>query len=199
MFILRRPSANDINGFLDASRRLPLSYHPPGIVNAPPLGFRLDEHVVVIGHGRDAFERACGALITWKQSDIGWAKVYPDRPGIEVGTVAAVLVRHLGFWSLNGCRVLYHVGSRDDARFGFAYGTLTNHAECGEELFEVFLDPQGDVVYRIRASSRPRAVLARVGHPICPPASGALPSRLRGGDEARDVRGCAEGLGTAFV
>ncbi len=30
----------------------------------------------------------------------------------------------------------------DSARFGFAYGTLTNHAESGEELFEVFLDPQ---------------------------------------------------------
>ena len=37
-------------------------------------------------------------------------------------------------------------------RFGFAYGTLTNHAESGEELFEVFLDPQrADVIYRILA------------------------------------------------
>ena len=80
----------------------------------------------------------------------------------------AVLIRHLGFWSLNGCRVLYSVGSLDDvARFGFAYGTLTNHAESGEELFEVFIDPQTDeVLYRIRAISWPQATLARVGQPI---------------------------------
>ena len=55
----------------------------------------------------------------------------------------------------------------DAARFGVAYGTLTNHAEAGEELFEVFMDPRTeDVVYRIRATSWPRAMLARVGQPI---------------------------------
>jgi uncharacterized protein (UPF0548 family) len=80
----------------------------------------------------------------------------------------AVLIRHLGFWSLNGCRVVYSVGGLDDvARFGFAYGTLTNHAESGEELFEVFVDPQtDDVSYRIRAISWPQAKLAQVGQPI---------------------------------
>ena len=70
-----------------------------------------------------------------------------------------------GFWSLNGARV---VSLADDkARFAFAYGTLTNHAEHGEELFEVSLDAQsGDVTYRIRAVSWPQAMLARVGYPI---------------------------------
>ena len=79
-----------------------------------------------------------------------------------------MLFRSLGFWSLNGCRVLYCVGSPDEGTsFGFAYGTLTNHAEAGEELFEVFMDPRTeDVMYRIRATSWPRATLARVGHPI---------------------------------
>jgi uncharacterized protein (UPF0548 family) len=87
---------------------------------------------------------------------------------VTVGTVVAVLIRHLGFWSLNGCRVLYHVDSAEGAaRFGFAYGTLTNHAEGGEELFEVFVDPETDeVMYRIRATSWPRATLARVGYLI---------------------------------
>ena len=80
----------------------------------------------------------------------------------------AVLIRHLGFWSLNGARVVYEVGGRTEGpRFGFAYGTLANHAEAGEELFEVFIDPTtGDVVYRLRAASRPRATLARLGMPI---------------------------------
>ena len=80
----------------------------------------------------------------------------------------AVLVRHLGFWSLNGCRVVY---VSDDERgtdsFGFAYGTLANHAEVGEELFEVTFDPQTEQVrYRIRAVSKPRALAARLGYPF---------------------------------
>jgi uncharacterized protein (UPF0548 family) len=68
---------------------------------------------------------------------------------------------------LNGARVLYTVGSHNGDRFGFAYGTLTNHAESGEELFEVFLNTEnGDVKYRIRATSKPQAALAWLGQPI---------------------------------
>jgi uncharacterized protein (UPF0548 family) len=166
MFLARRPSAHDIDRFLDASNELPLSYGPAGVVREQQAGVRLDEQVAVIGHGRDDFERACRALIAWKQSDIGWVQVFPRHAGIDVGTVVAVMIRHFWFWSLNGCRVLYHVGSLDESRFGFAYGTLTNHAECGEELFEVFIDANDDVLYRIRATSRPQAALAWLGQPI---------------------------------
>jgi uncharacterized protein (UPF0548 family) len=64
--------------------------------------------------------------------------------------------------------VVYGVGSlNDEARYGYAYGTLTNHAESGEEAFDVFRDPQTDrVMYRIRAVSWPQAMLARIGQPI---------------------------------
>jgi uncharacterized protein (UPF0548 family) len=166
MFLARRHSPEHIDGFLRDSRDLPLSYGPIGIVNA----FRqdLDEATGAIGHGKADFERARAALMSWKQFDIGWVETFPRHAPVSVGTVVAVLIRHLGFWSLNGCRVLYSVGGLDDvARFGFAYGTLTNHAEAGEELFEVFLEPQTDaVIYRIRAASWPQATLARVGQPI---------------------------------
>ena len=55
----------------------------------------------------------------------------------------------------------------EDRPAGFAYGTLTNHAEEGEELFEVYLDPRTDeVMHRIRAVSRPGAALTRLGYPI---------------------------------
>jgi uncharacterized protein (UPF0548 family) len=51
--------------------------------------------------------------------------------------------------------------------FGFAYGTLTNHAEMGEEIFEVRLEPESEaVIYRIQAVSKPRAPMARIGYPI---------------------------------
>jgi len=168
MFLARRPSAERIDRFLRESEDLPLSYHPVGIVSGDIARQNLDEVSVAIGHGNAAFERARAALIGWKQFDLGWVETFPRNAPVAVGTVVAVLIRHLGFWSLNGCRVVYRVGSPDDvARFGFAYGTLTNHAESGEELFEIFLNPQTDeVIYRIRASSWPQARLARVGQPI---------------------------------
>src|SRR4029078_6905017 len=139
----RRPSPEQIDGFLRQSHNLPLSYSPTGIVSADTGRGDLDEATVVIGHGKAAFDRARAALEAWKQFDIGWVETFPRDAPVEVGTVVAVLIRHLGFWSLNGCRVLYSVGCLNDAaRFGFAYGTLTNHAETGEELFEVFIDPE---------------------------------------------------------
>lgn len=168
MFLARRPSPERIDRFLRESRDLPLSYGPTGIVTAGTARRDLDEATVAIGRGKADFERARAALIAWKQFDIGWVETFPRHAPVAVGTVVAVLIRHLGFWSLNGCRVLYCVGDEaNDARFGFAYGTLTNHAESGEELFEVFIDPPTDeVIYRIRAISWPQATLARVGQPI---------------------------------
>ena len=51
--------------------------------------------------------------------------------------------------------------------YAFTYGTLTNHAESGEELFEVRVDPQsGDCVYKIRAISWAQSPLAWIGQPI---------------------------------
>jgi uncharacterized protein (UPF0548 family) len=168
MFLVRRPSPAQIDRFLRESQVLPLSYRPAGIIAAGTAREDLDEATVVIGHGKAAFERARAALIAWKQFDIGWVETFPPAAPVVSGTVVAVLIRHLGFWSLNGCRVLYTVGGLSDvARFGFAYGTLTNHAESGEELFEVVIDPQTDEVsYRIRAISSPQAWLAGVGQPI---------------------------------
>jgi uncharacterized protein (UPF0548 family) len=179
MFLTRRPSRETIDRFLHDSRDLPLSYGPIGIVRAEAGCAeaatrrrrgrnRLDETVVAVGRGEKDFARAQAALMAWKHFDIGWIETFPRDAPVAVGTVVAILIRHLGFWSLNGCRVLYIVGGLDDdARFGFAYGTLTNHAESGEELFEVFIDRQTDeVMYRIRASSWPQATLARIGQPI---------------------------------
>jgi uncharacterized protein (UPF0548 family) len=168
MFLTRRPSADAIHRFLDDSRELPLSYAPPGILRQETHRGRLDEEIVAIGHGHDDFVRARAALSAWTHFDIGWVELFPRHAPLETGTVVAVLIRHFGLWSLNGARVLYHVSAADDRpAFGFAYGTLTNHAESGEELFEVFVDARsGDVMYRIRAVSWPQAVIARIGQPF---------------------------------
>ena len=168
MFLLRKPPPADIARFVADSRELPLSYSPIGLVRDAPADHRCDEQVAAIGHGIDDFRRACAALLAWRQFDLGWVELHPRQAPIEPGAVVGVVIRHLGFWSINGARVLYTVGDQDSgSRFGYAYGTLTSHAESGEELFEVFVDPaSGDVMYRIRAVSWGQAVLARIGQPI---------------------------------
>ena len=168
MFLPRRPSQHDIEEFIARSRDLPLSYNPIGIAKESPRGFKVDEASGVIGHGEQDFARAKLALAEWRHFDFGWVELFPRGAPIEPGSVVAVLVRHLGFWSLNGCRVVYTLGDRrTGSSFGFAYGTLTNHAEMGEEIFELSLRPESEeLVYRIRAVSKPRATLARIGYPF---------------------------------
>ena len=93
--------------------------------------------------------------LTALAADGGWRDEEPPR-----------LKHGVGFWSMNGCRVVYSVGVRSDQEFGFAYGTLTNQAEAGEEVFKVSTDSEtGDVSYLLRAVSKPRAALAQLGYP----------------------------------
>ncbi|HMD34941.1 MAG TPA: DUF1990 domain-containing protein [Vicinamibacterales bacterium] len=167
MFSLRRPSDARVARFLEDSASLPLSYSPIGLAQNPRRGFAVDVEAALIGHGETDFERARRALGEWRHFDLEWVELFPKPATIEPGTVVAVLVRHLGFWSLNGCRVLYHTLNDDGTAFGFAYGTLPGHAECGEELFTVSIDPpSGSVSYTIQAVAHPSALLAQIGYPF---------------------------------
>ena len=52
-------------------------------------------------------------------------------------------------------------------RYGFAYGTLPEHAESGEERFTVEWHEADDAVwYDILAFSRPQQLLAQLGYPF---------------------------------
>jgi uncharacterized protein (UPF0548 family) len=62
------------------------------------------------------------------------------------------------------CRIVSVVD--DETRFGFAYGTLPEHPEQGEEAFVCERSPAGGVTFRVRAFSRPHDPLARIGAPI---------------------------------
>jgi len=132
MFFTRRPSSQAIERFIRESQELSLSYSPIGLAQSDGAGSNVDETVVAIGRGNVDFNRARSALVSWSQFDLPWVDLYPKTAPLESGAVVAVLVRHLGFWSLNGCRVVYGIGDRDrGTQLGFAYGTLTNHAEAG--------------------------------------------------------------------
>ncbi|MBA2301586.1 MAG: DUF1990 domain-containing protein [Acidobacteria bacterium] len=167
MFLLRRPSQREIDRFLRDSGDQPLSYRPVGLARAGAPGFSRDECHVCLGKGSATFNRAARALEEWRQFDLGWTEVFPRGASTSPGTTVAVLIRHLGFWSLNGAQIVYAVGGRGAREFGYAYGTLPSHAERGEEIFKVTLDPEtNEVIYHLLAASKPRAFLAVLGYPI---------------------------------
>jgi len=91
-----------------------------------------------LGRGEKLFARAVDALRQWKMFETGWLELcWPDAL-IQVGVTVAIMARHYGFWSLNASRIIYVVDDRGaQPRYGFAYGTLPEHAETGEERFTV--------------------------------------------------------------
>jgi uncharacterized protein (UPF0548 family) len=108
------------------------------------------------------------AVRRWQMFNVPWVKLYWPTSPIRVGTDVAVMVHHFRFYSLNACRIVYVV--EDDAperRYGFAYGTLAEHAERGEERFTVEWHRVDDTVwYDIFAFSRPNKTLAKFGYPL---------------------------------
>lgn len=171
MFLLRRPGRAHIDEFIRACRRDTFSYSEVGATRegVVPAGYVSDHTRTRIGAGAVAFGRACRALARWEMLSTGWVEpFYPPSP-IEPGTAVGILVNHLGFWSLNSSRVVYMLDERTGATHcrGFAYGTLSEHAECGEERFSVEWNHDDDAVwYDLFSFSRPRHPLARLGYPI---------------------------------
>jgi uncharacterized protein (UPF0548 family) len=167
MFFLKKPGPERIHEFLAAQKRQKFSYEHVGASRTKaPSGYVVDRNRIELGKGRIVFERAKNAINQWKMFDIAWLELFwPDTPIVEGATVA-IAVSHLGFWSLNAARIVYTIEERGAVeRFGFAYGTLHDHAEMGEERFTVeFHAADESVWYDLYAFSRPRA-LARLALP----------------------------------
>ena len=79
-----------------------------------------------------------------------------------------MVAHHIKFWSLNACRIVYVIDEETDVkRFGFAYGTLADHAERGEERFTIEWNLSDDSVwYDILAFSQANKPAAKLGYPI---------------------------------
>ena len=166
MLSLRQPSAETLRAFLASQAPLRFTYPAVGATaTVPPAGYEVGHIRLKLGEGEEAFERARAAVGRWDQFRLGWVEAWsPDAP-IQAGVVVAVFARMFGLWLLNACRVVYVVDEPGPLRrFGFAYGTLPDHVETGEERFLVEWDrASGEVWYDILAFSRPHGVLTRLG------------------------------------
>ncbi|MHB1556738.1 MAG: DUF1990 family protein [Isosphaeraceae bacterium] len=168
MISLRRPAGERIRAFLAAQSGLSLTYEAVGATaTVPPERYAVDHTRVKLGEGEEVFMRAKAALGRWVQFRLGWLEAWPSRATIEAGDLVAVVAHRFGLWWLNACRIVYVVDEPGSvSRFGFAYGTLPDHAGTGEERFLVEWDrATGEVWYDILAFSRPNLVLTRLGYP----------------------------------
>ena len=162
MFFFKKPGQETIREFLAAQKQQKFSYPQVSASRTePPSGYILDHNRMRLGEGRIVFERAKNAIKQWKMFDMAWLELFWPDTAIEPGSTVALVVSHLGFWSLNAARIVYTVEEERGVleRYGFAYGTLPDHAEMGEERFTVEFHPGDESVwYDIYAFSRPRPV-----------------------------------------
>ncbi|MES2521659.1 MAG: DUF1990 domain-containing protein [Gemmatimonadota bacterium] len=171
MFRLTQPSTRQIATFLSRQQAQSFSYAEVGATreNSAPDRYTVDHNRIRLGYGAAVFDKAVSALRAWRMAALGWSTVHPASTMILPGATVAVVVRHYGFWSMNACRVVYLLDEESENMrcTGFAYGTLPEHGEAGEERFIVEWHRADDSVwYDLLAFSRPGHVLTRMGYPL---------------------------------
>jgi uncharacterized protein (UPF0548 family) len=169
MFLLSRPTESQIRDVLGSQRAADFSY--PQVVatrGEPPAGFAVLRGHVDLGQSSATFLRAVDAFRQWKMFEVPSVRLcWPDAP-LQSGEAVAVVIKHFGFWSVNCCKIVYVVDEDGPVRrFGFAYGTLPEHAEQGEERFTLEWHRNSDVVrYEILSFSMPGNVAVKLAYPI---------------------------------
>jgi uncharacterized protein (UPF0548 family) len=165
MFLLHEPSDQTVAQLVSQQRNLPFTYDSVGATNTiPPNGFTVDHNRIQLGEGEKVYRIAVEAIRNWKQFDLGWVSIVPSGVKLELGATVAVKARALGTWSLSAARVIYLID--EPRRFGFAYGTLPEHVESGEERFTVEWNEDDSVCYDILAFSRPQHPLVKLSFPL---------------------------------
>jgi uncharacterized protein (UPF0548 family) len=174
MLLFQNPSPETIGRFLSAQTQCGYSYKAVGATaTTPPIDFVVDRYRGKLGEGREAFEAASNALRRWEHFNLGWVHATPNTTPLEPGQVICIVAHIMGFWWLNACRIVYIIDETtkeeegEVTSFGFAYGTLPDHAETGEERFRIqWNHTDNSVTYDILAFSRPNHFLAKLGYPL---------------------------------
>ncbi len=165
---LRKPNDETVRRFLQTQGRHGFTYKAVGATaGEPPQGYNLDHTRFKLGEGPEVYQRARAALRRWDQFRLGWVGIMPENAPIEPDGLVAVVAHKVGLWWINACRIIYVLDDPAPVhRFGFAYGTLPDHAGTGEERFQVDYDETtGAVHYDVLAFSLPHQFLIKLGYP----------------------------------
>ena len=166
MLSFSQPSDEQVRQFLARAADSDYTYAEVGATRqSPPPGFKVDHNWVRLGSGPQTWARAVEALQSWEMFNLQWVRLYWPTTSIAPNQNVAVVAHHMGCYWLNACRIVYVMEEDGPVRrFGFAYGTLRDHAASGEERFLVEWNRESDDVwYELLAFSRPHQLLARIG------------------------------------
>jgi len=171
------PSKAKLDNFLRTQQEAQFSYTEIGYTKIKTIqtnetsqapktfkGYIIDYHSSLIGKGDQVWEKAKEALRQWQHFPYSFTKIYPNTTKIEEGNIVAVMIYILGFWWRNPAKIVYTFDEPD--RFGFAYGTLQEHAEKGEEAFWISRDKDNNIIYHLYAISKPKFWAAKLAYPI---------------------------------
>ncbi|MCX4736278.1 DUF1990 family protein [Streptomyces sp. NBC_01363] len=145
-----------------------LTYPEVGATRLDPLpdGYHHLHHRTRVGRGRADFEAAGAAVTRWRMHRASGAGVHASADRAEAGVTVRVSLGAGPFRLTAPCRVVWAAYEKD--LVGFAYGTLTEHPECGEESFVVESADDGTVWFTVMAFSRPAAWYTRLAGPLVP-------------------------------
>jgi uncharacterized protein (UPF0548 family) len=160
---LRRLDLARLDAMLVKSRQAQLTYSEVGASRDEqlPSGYHHVRRKERIGDAA-SFDRAVTGLRTWAVQKGAGLRVFPSDPVEPNATIIAVT--SIGpIQIVVPCRVV--TVFKDPNTFGFAYGTLPGHPECGEESF-VIERRDGATFFTVSAFARPVDPLARLAGPI---------------------------------
>ncbi|MCA1780915.1 MAG: DUF1990 family protein [Dermatophilaceae bacterium] len=156
----------DLPAEVSSALTRPLTYPEVGesLGAGTPDGYRHNEQCVRVGKGRETFELAADAVMTWQIHRGAGLTVLASSERVEEGAVAVVRL-NVGPIKIDGAnRVVAVLDERD--RRGFAYGTLDGHPEKGEQAFIVEIDGDETVTFTVRSFTKRASVLAFLGGPL---------------------------------
>lgn len=194
MILTSPPTNEQIRLFRAEQSELDFTYRSTGAVGAtagaPPEGFTLDHYRRQLGYGAATYQRARAAIRGWRMFSFDWVSLRENTTPIHAGETVAILAKVVGLYWLNAARIVYVLDETGDVeRFGFAYGTLPEHAECGEERFSVeFHHRDESVWYDLLAFSRPYQWPAKLAYPL----TRLYQKRFARDSQAAMQRACAE-------
>lgn len=171
VFHASRPTSDYLIALRRSQSELAVTYSGiGGTLGALPQGWhhlRASRNVEV-PFGVDGFARGREAIQNWAaQAELNLV-LEPACPPMVEGSVLvfALPMKPSGFWATGACRIVKVVDEPD--RFGFVYGTLPHHPECGEEAFLVSRNPANpnSVTFSITAFSRGSKLPMKLSGPI---------------------------------
>jgi uncharacterized protein (UPF0548 family) len=176
MIVLREPTDVQLRAYLARQSEQDFSYDCIRCTRDGPVarqGWKFDSHRVLLGHGREVFQRGSQAIDAWQMFPSEMTRVVGcDKPRERLDVVvvyrSAIFLMRL----IMPARIVYTIDDAADdsacavGRYGFAYGTLPDHPERGEERFTIEWDRSTDAVYySLVAVSQPAHWIARAGYP----------------------------------